>query len=95
MIGVGVTFVLQWLDRKYYFKLLLASIDYGHAFEGENENIKVVYGPSGGLTSYISSKVSRVESKRAAKIFYCSSFLALSFIIIAMILVLNKDVWFK
>ena len=94
-IGLGVTFVLQWLDRKYYFKLLLAAVDYGHLFESENDNIKLIYGAYGGLTSYISEKVSRSESKRAAKIFYYISFFAIVSIILAMIWVLNKDFWFR
>lgn len=80
IVALFVLLALWLLDRQYYYKMLLASVDYGEAVEGMVvQSLQIT---QGGITAGITQKVSR---ERAALVSF--SFYFLISVVVTMFLV--------
>ena len=68
LISLMLLLALWFLDIHYYYKMLIASVEYGEHFEKQiMPDLKV---DDDGITSYISQKISRRRAWFVSRMFY-------------------------
>jgi hypothetical protein len=68
LISLMLLLALWFLDIHYYYKMLIASVEYGEHFEKQiMADLKV---EDDGITSYISQKISRRRAWFVSRMFY-------------------------
>jgi hypothetical protein len=68
MVSLVLLLALSFLDRRYYYKMLIASVDYGERFEEQlMQDLKV---GDAGITSFISARMPRSSASLVSGGFY-------------------------
>jgi hypothetical protein len=68
LISLMLLLALWFLDIHYYYKMLIASVEYGERFE--KQIMPDLQLSNDGITSYISQKISRRRAWFVSRMFY-------------------------